>query len=110
MCVCASVFHVFQLNDSLICFVNPPNVEGAYYIDPFVVVYCEDYGKGGYAPGDKVSSETIRFTNQNHNYNTLDFEEKVMVEHILKVRVRSFPVRVITLLHSSTLKENGVMV
>lgn len=55
--------------------VNPPNVEGAYYIDPFVAVYCEDYGNGGYEPGTQVLSSTIRFSNQNKNYNTLDFEE-----------------------------------
>ena len=54
---------------------NPPMVEGAYYIDPFVTVYCEDYGRGGFAPGDRVSSETIRFSNQNTTNNTLDFAQ-----------------------------------
>jgi len=52
--------------------VNPPNVEGAYLIEPFVAVYCED---NYFSPGDQVNSEIIRFTNQNDNYNTLDFEE-----------------------------------
>lgn len=52
--------------------VNPPNVEGVYYIDPFVAVYCED---NGFAPGEKANSYFIRFINQNENYNTLDYEE-----------------------------------
>lgn len=56
--------------------VNPPNVEGVYYIDPFVAVYCEDYGNGGYEPGHIVYSHMIRFSNQNDDYNTLDYEER----------------------------------
>lgn len=51
---------------------NPPFVEGAYYIDPFVAVYCEDYG---YAPGYEVTPATIRFYNQNTTFNTLDYAE-----------------------------------
>lgn len=51
--------------------VNPPNVEGAYFIDPMATVYCED----GYEPGEIVSSEYIRFKNQDKTNNTLDFEE-----------------------------------
>lgn len=52
---------------------NPPIVEGAYYIDPFVAVYCEDYGSGGYAPGAQVNSTTIRFYDQNTTFNTLQY-------------------------------------
>ena len=52
--------------------VNPPNVEGTYYIDPFVAVYCEDQGRGGFYPGDQVVSEYIQFMNQTA-YNTLDY-------------------------------------
>lgn len=54
---------------------NPPNVEGCYFIDPFACVYCADYGNGGYAPGDIVSSEYINLSNQNNMMLTLDFEE-----------------------------------
>lgn len=56
--------------------VNPPNVEGVYYIDPFVAVYCEDYGNGGDEPGHIVYSQVIRFSNQNDDYNTLDYEDR----------------------------------
>ena len=55
--------------------VNPPNVEGAYYVDPAVAVYCEDEDDGGYSPGDEVTSEYIRFFNQDDTDNTLDYEE-----------------------------------
>lgn len=55
--------------------VNPPNIEGAYFIDPMVAVYCEDEEEGGYSPGDEVTSEYIRFLNQDTTDNTLDFEE-----------------------------------
>ena len=51
--------------------VNPPNVEGAYYISPFVAVYCED---GGYSPGTSVNPQTIRFSNQDRVHNTLDYD------------------------------------
>lgn len=51
--------------------VNPPNVEGAYYISPFVAVYCED---GGYSPGASVNPRTIRFSNQDRVHNTLDYD------------------------------------
>ena len=53
--------------------VNPPNVEGAYYVDPFVAVYCEDQGNGGYDPGTFVYSLRILFSNQNASKNTLDY-------------------------------------
>ena len=53
--------------------VNPPNVEGAYFIDPFVAVYCEDQGDGGYDPGTIVYSTRILFSNQNASKNTLDY-------------------------------------
>lgn len=51
---------------------NPPDVQGAYYIMPFVAVYCED---GGYEPGDVMYPHTIRFFNQSFISNTLDFSE-----------------------------------
>ena len=54
--------------------VNPPNISGAYLIDPFVTVYCEDYGNGGFAPGAKVASEVVRFSNFNNTDNTLDYD------------------------------------
>ena len=50
--------------------VNPPNVEGTYYIDPYVTVYCED--EGGYEPGRVISSYYINFSNQNMRNNTID--------------------------------------
>ena len=56
--------------------VNPPNIEGTYFVDPFVTVYCEDEGNGGYEPGDVVNSMYMRFSNQNMTINTIDFEEK----------------------------------
>lgn len=52
--------------------VNPPIIEGAYYLNPFVAVYCED---GGFEPGYEVMSEYIRFSNQNTANNTLDMAE-----------------------------------
>lgn len=54
--------------------VNPPNVEGCYYIDPFETVYCEDEGNGGYEPGHIVVSDYINLTNQSTD-NTIDMEE-----------------------------------
>ena len=54
---------------------TPPNIEGTVFVDPFSTVYCQDYGNGGYAPGDIVTSEYIRFQNQNMIYNTLDMDE-----------------------------------
>lgn len=53
--------------------VNPPNIEGSYFIDPFVAVFCED---NGFEPGTQVASSYIRFSNQNSEFNTLDFERK----------------------------------
>lgn len=58
--------------------VNPPAVEGTYFIDPFVTVYCEDEGNGGYDPGDIVTSEYIHFFNQNSSDNTLDIEKRTV--------------------------------
>lgn len=52
--------------------VNPPVIEGTYYLNPFVAVYCEDEG---FEPGDEVISEYIRFSNQDPADNTLDMEE-----------------------------------
>ncbi len=56
--------------------INPPIVEGAFLIDPFVTVYCEDYAndEGGFEPGTKVTSRCIRFSNQNTVENTLDYD------------------------------------
>lgn len=56
--------------------VNPPFVEGAYYIDPMVAVYCEDYGNGGFEPGHKVVATTVYFSNQDMSRNTLDYADK----------------------------------
>ena len=50
--------------------VNPPNVEGVYFMDPFDLVYSED----GYDAGN-WSSYYIKFSNQNMTYNTIDFAE-----------------------------------
>lgn len=55
--------------------VNPPNVEGAYRIDPMLTVYCEDEGNGGFNPGTKVTSEDIRLYGQNKINNTINYEE-----------------------------------
>lgn len=65
-----------KLDDHMPLFtgVNPPNVEGVYFIDPMVAVYCEDEDEGGYSPGDEVYSEYIRFSNQDDVDNTLDYE------------------------------------
>ena len=49
--------------------VNPPNVEGTYYIDPYVSVYCEDEA---FEPGRVISSYYINFSNQNMSNNTID--------------------------------------
>lgn len=56
--------------------VNPPIVEGAYYIEPFVTVHCEDEGNGGYEPGELIIPVTIKFSNQNTYNNTVDYNEK----------------------------------
>ena len=52
--------------------VNPPNVEGTYYMDPFEVVYCEDNYKD---PGTIFSSYYCSFMNQNYIDNTIDYQE-----------------------------------
>lgn len=57
--------------------VTPPTVEGAYYIEPFETVHCEDEGHGGYDPGTIMKAMTIRFSNQDFTNNTVDYEEKV---------------------------------
>lgn len=54
--------------------VNPPVVEGTYYVEPFVAVHCQDEGNGGYEPGEEVVPMTIRFSNQNSTVNTIDYE------------------------------------
>lgn len=55
--------------------INPPNIEGSFTIDPMVALYCEDYGHGGFEPGYVVSSEDIRFSNQNSKDNSISYEE-----------------------------------
>lgn len=52
---------------------NPPTVEGCYLVDPFVTVYCEDEGNGGYEVGEVMNSHIIRFMNQDNDYQTLDY-------------------------------------
>ena len=52
---------------------NPPTIEGCYFMDPFVTVYCED---GYYKEGEVINSEIIRFTNQDNVNFTLDYEGK----------------------------------
>ena len=54
--------------------INPPNIEGAYAINPMTCVYCEDQGHGGYDPGKVVNSEDIRLSHQDNVNNTIDFE------------------------------------
>lgn len=57
--------------------VNPPNVEGTYFMDPSITVYCEDYvGGDSYYPGYEVASCYIEFSNQNTKKNTLDYYEE----------------------------------
>ncbi len=58
--------------------VNPPNIEGDYLISPFITVYCEDQGNGGYDPGEYVTERYIRFSNQNSTTNTLDYESRTV--------------------------------
>ncbi len=54
--------------------VTPPRIEGTYFLDPQVTVYCEDQSVGGYDPGQIVNSEYLKFSNQNMSNNTLDLE------------------------------------
>ena len=56
--------------------VNPPTVEGAFFVNPLVAVYCEDESDGGYAPGTSVNPIYIQFYNQNKTNNTLDYKEQ----------------------------------
>ena len=55
---------------------NPPIIEGCYFIDPFVTVYCEDEGNGGFEVGHVINSHIIQFLNQDNVYQTLDYEGK----------------------------------
>lgn len=52
--------------------VNPPNVEGVYFMDPCSTVYCED---NGYEVGHVISSCYIQFMNQDFTNNTLDYKD-----------------------------------
>lgn len=60
--------------------INPPCIEGAFYMDPYACVYCSD---NGFAPGEVISSKEIRFYNQNMNDNTLDYEQYQGDSHLL---------------------------
>lgn len=53
--------------------ITPPNIEGTYYMKPCITVFCQDEKKGGYAQGDTVNAEKIKFFNQNKANNTLDY-------------------------------------
>lgn len=54
--------------------INPPNIEGAFTIDPMEAVFCEDYpDRGGFAPGTVVASEDIKFYNQDMKNNTVAY-------------------------------------
>lgn len=55
--------------------VNPPNIEGTYFMDPFETVFCEDYGSGGYESGYIINSYYCQFLNQNFENNTIDYKE-----------------------------------
>lgn len=58
--------------------VNPPNVEGCYFLDPEETVFCEDYDASTWTkfyPGFIVVSNYILFHNQNMQNNTLDYAE-----------------------------------
>ncbi|MCM1029107.1 MAG: DUF4988 domain-containing protein [Pseudoflavonifractor sp.] len=54
---------------------TPPDVNGVYFADPFVTVYCEDQGNGGFDPGYVVTSEYLGFFNQNSTNLTIDFKQ-----------------------------------
>lgn len=51
--------------------VNPPNIEGAYALNPMHVIYCED---GGLAQGASVYPMNIRFYGQDREINTISYE------------------------------------
>ncbi len=51
--------------------VNPPNVEGTYFIDPFEAVYFEDNP----SVSGKFYSYYCRFMNQNNIDNTIDYQD-----------------------------------
>ncbi len=52
--------------------VNPPSIEGAFYLSPYTTVYCED---GHYPVGKVIDSYKIKFFNQNFINNTIDMYE-----------------------------------
>lgn len=54
---------------------TPPKVEGVFYINPATVVFCSDYGNGGYAPGEERNPILVRFTNQTGGLNTINIEQ-----------------------------------
>lgn len=76
-----------EILDSLVQYMpiyrgdTPPMIEGAYLMEPYTAVYCQDYGHGGYEPGHVCISEQIRFYNQNNETLTLDFEEKSSISN-----------------------------
>lgn len=53
--------------------VNPPNVEGAYLIEPQVLVYSSDHN---FEPGHVFTSNVLRFFDQNTNNNTLSVADR----------------------------------
>lgn len=69
---------------------TPPNIEGTYYIDPMSTVYCEDYGHGGYAPGDIVTSTYIRFTKQDNSKLSIEYEGKAEDANAASTAVGAF--------------------
>ncbi|MFV0328723.1 MAG: hypothetical protein ACK5M3_00440 [Dysgonomonas sp.] len=60
---------------------TPPNIEGAYFLDPLETVFCQDYSEGhGFEPGKIVASQYIKFYNQNNATRTLEYMEKDRVD------------------------------
>ncbi len=64
-----------KLDDHIDIFygINPPNIEGCYFVDPLVAVYCEDEGNGGFEPGYVVNSIYTNFYDQNMIARTISF-------------------------------------
>lgn len=52
--------------------VNPPNIEGSYFISPYTTVFCED---GNWEPGHVIDNYKILFSNQSSDDNTIDMIE-----------------------------------
>lgn len=52
--------------------INPPSIEGVFYLSPYTTVYCED---GHYRVGQVIDSYKIKFLNQNFISNTIDMYE-----------------------------------